>query len=411
MSSSVQNSMRLSQSLQNKIEPIIQSWFEAVCQNDEIEPTQKLTFAGIRNSLPNLLEALVTVLSSEADDVALLVDKSLKHGILRAKQGYDPEEVAREYRILRQVIFSHLETDLLAGSSQEVLQAVRLIDTALDGAIATCFKSYTKERLEDLETLHEQLELTNQELTRLVEAHQDNLSKLAHELKNPLTSIIGYSDLFLRQQRQQTVKDGSANLEHIERVLRNGRQLLHLINDALEISRYKAGKMQLNPNFVNVCAVISSVIEVLQPLAQRKGLQLSITCALDSKPVVTDAVRLQQVLTNLISNAIRYTESGDVKVVCQMLADQQLAITVSDTGVGISSTDQNKIFEPFYRASQNGHYDPDSTGLGLTIVSQLVELLQGEIQLVSHVGEGSAFTIVLPLRLKAEQANLNGSNA
>ena len=243
-----------------------------------------------------------------------------------------------------------------------------------------------------------------------METHQDNLSTLAHELKNPLTSIIGYSDLFLRQQRQQTVKKGSDNLEHIERVLGYGRQLLHLINDALEISCYKAGKMQLKPTPTNVCAVISSVIEVLQPLAERKGLQLSITCALDSKPVVTDAVRLQQVLTNLISNAIRYTESGDVKVICQM-ADQQLAITVSDTGVGISSTDQTKIFDPFYRASQNGHYAPDSTGLGLTIVSQLIELLQGEIQLVSHVGEGSAFTVILPLRLKAEGASLNGSNA
>ena len=411
MFSSAQNSMHLSQSLENKIDPIVQAWIEAVCQNDEIEPTKKLTYKGIRNSIPNLLQALVTLLSSEADDVGLLVDKSLEHGILRAKQGYDPEEVAREYRILRQVLFSHLETDLLAGSSQEVLQTVRLIDAAIDGAIATCFKSYTKKRLEDLETLYEQLALTNQELTRLVEAHQDNLSKLAHELKNPLTSIIGYSDLFLRQQRQQTVKEGSGNLKHIEQVLRNGRQLLHLINDALEISRYKAGKMQLKPTPTDVCAVIDSVIEVLQPLAQRKELPLSINCAHDLKPVVTDTLRLQQVLINLISNAIRYTESGEIKVICQMLTNQQLAITISDTGVGIAPTDQAKIFAPFYRAIQNGHYNPDSTGLGLTIVSQLVELLQGEIQLVSHVGKGSAFTVVLPLRLEAERAKLNGSNA
>ena len=98
MTSSAKNSLNLSQSLQNKIDSIVQAWVEAVCQNDEIEPTQKLTFKGIRNSLPNLLEALVTLLSdSEVDDVGLLVDKSLEHGVLRAKQGYNPEEVAREY--------------------------------------------------------------------------------------------------------------------------------------------------------------------------------------------------------------------------------------------------------------------------------------------------------------------------
>ena len=259
--------------------------------------------------------------------------------------------------------------------------------------------------MQDLEQLYDQLELTNQELGRLVEAHQDNFSKLAHELKNPLTSIIGYSELFLRQQRQTVSVDGTADYGHIERVLRGGRQILHLINDALEVSRYKAGKMQLRPTSTNVCAVISSVVEVLEPLAHKKGIELSVTCALSKKPVLTDTLRLQQVLTNLISNAIRYTDSGMVKVLCQMVSNNHLAITVSDTGIGIKPEEQAKIFEPFYRASGNG-YHPESTGLGLAIVSQLVELLQGEIQLDSQVGQGSSFTVTLPLQVKTVEKAL-----
>lgn len=161
--------------------------------------------------------------------------------------------------------------------------------------------------------------LNNQELTRLIRANQDNLSHLAHELKNPLTSIIGYSDLFLRQQRQNTeVRDTFANLEHIERVLRNGRQLLRLINDALEISRYEAGQMPLQPAPTDVRDLINNIMEMLEPLARAKELKIVVDCdRAFPMHVLIDCLRLQQIMTNLVSNAIRYTESGTIQVTCQ----------------------------------------------------------------------------------------------
>lgn len=394
-----------SQALLNKIDTILENWVEAVRQDEKIETANHLTYEAVRDSLPLVLPAIATMLSQSKDsDIQTLVDKSLEHGILRAKQGYEAEEIAREYRLVRWIIFSALEEDLLKGSASEVLRACRIIDTAIDEIIARCFKTYVDERLGELQQVQSQLMLTNQEMTRLLRANQDNLSHLAHELKTPLTSIIGYSDLFLRQHREKTeIKDTFANLEHIERVLRNGRQLLRLINDSLEVSRYEAGEMKLQIVPTDVCSLIHNVIEVLEPLARAKELQIIVNCDRAPDQVLTDSLRLQQIVTNLVSNAIRYTNAGSVKITCQVL-EEQWAITVSDTGEGIAPADQAHIFEPYVRADSMKPHLPESTGLGLAIVLRLVKLLQGKIELVSQVGVGSTFTVVLPLTVKIPEA-------
>jgi signal transduction histidine kinase len=345
---------------------------------------------------------MTTVLEqSQVSDIESIVQSSLEHGVLRAAQGYTPTEIAREYRLLRETIFSTLEADLLEGTVREVMRVYNAIDATIDEAIAQCFKSYVEERLRELQQLQSSAELTNQELTRLVKANQETISHLAHELKNPLNSIIGYSELVLRSsQKNPEVRDTVPNLEHIERVLRNGRQLLRLINDALEMSRYSAGKIELHPELIDVRSLINDVFEMLKPLADAKELQMVSDCESAPEKVWIDPLRLQQVVTNLISNAIRYTESGTVQLTCQMRSDNQWYIAIADTGIGIAPEDQAYIFEPFFRADNGGAYLPDSTGLGLAIVSQLIKLMQGKIELVSQVGVGSTFTVVLPLEVK-----------
>ncbi|MBD1937933.1 HAMP domain-containing sensor histidine kinase [Microcoleus sp. FACHB-68] len=402
--------MDFSQALLNKIDTIVEIWVETVRQDDRIETAKELTYKGVRDSVPIVLQAIARMLSpSEDNDIKTLVEKSLEHGTLRAKQGYDAEEIAREYRLLRWVIFSTLEEDLIKGSSAEVIRACRLIDTGLDEVIARCFKTYTEERLRELEDLQNQLKLTNQELTRLVRASKDNLSHLAHELKTPLTSIIGYSDLFLRQQEKNPeTKDSIPNLGHIDKVLKHGRQLLHLINDALEISRYEAGKMILQPNVINLKEIMANVTEMVEPMARSKNIKISVDYEEFPEPVVTDCLRLQQIVTNLMTNAIRYTESGSVNMKCQMLSDRQWSITVSDTGIGIAQEKQLQIFEPYFREAEAGNqpYVPYSTGLGLAIVTRLVELLQGKIELESNVGVGSKFTVIFPLEIKVSEVQV-----
>ncbi len=394
--------MDFSQLLVGKIDTIAKNWVEAVRFDRQISSADDLPHSAIQNHVPDVLMAMATVLShSEESDIQAIVHNSLEHGVLRAAQGFAPTEIAREYRLLRQVIFSTLEADLLKGTVREVMRAYSVIDATIDEAIAQCFKSYVDERLRELQQLQSQAELTNQELTRLLKANQDNLSQLAHELKNPLNSIIGYPELVLRSSRKNPeVEDTAPHVGHIERVVRNGRQLLRLINDALEISRYEAGKMQLNPVPIEVESLISDVFEMLLPLASTKELKLVVDCDRAPEKVITDPLRLQQIVTNLLSNAIRYTESGTVQLTCQKLSDNQWSIAVSDTGVGIAPEDQSRIFDPFFRADNVGTYVPDSTGLGLAIVSQLVKLMQGKIELVSQVGIGSTFTVILPLEVK-----------
>jgi len=396
--------MDFSTILQEKRDMIVDRWTRSVFEDKQIEATDELTFNAVRNSLPRVLEALAVMLQNS--------DASLEHGSIRVEQGFEPAEIAREYRILRTVVFTELEDDLVKVAQKDMLWIVRLIDNVIDEAIARCFESYTQGRIHELEQLKSQLQLTNQELTRLVRSNQNHLSHLAHELKTPLTSIIGYADLFLRQQQQPNLKDTYPQMESIERVLRSGRLLLQMINNTLELSRQHAEQMRLQLIPTDVRKLVNIVVEMIDPLARAKDLTLTVNCDYAPNDVVTDPLRFQQILTNLLSNAIRYTQKGRVHVVCEAIDGDQWAISVSDSGIGISSEDQHHIFEPYFQVNSvdvppkedqpkdEGQLMDKGTGLGLAVVSQLVDLMQGEIQVFSKPAQGSTFKVVFPLNLK-----------
>lgn len=396
-----------------------------------IESAHHLTYTAILDSLPKLLDTLESLLlQPTSEDVAALLKTGLVHGALRARQGYDAEEIVREYSVLRGIIFETIQAELLGSDPPLILRTVRLIDGAIDRVVAFSLKRYTEERLSALNLLYDELLASNQELDWRVRTERNNLAHLAHELKSPLSSIIGYSDLFLRQYASTQ----EVHPEHVERALTGGRQLLEMIDEALEMSLYKAGKVKLTLKPVQVCSVVKEVAVVLETLAQQKGLTLSTECSQADQLIVTDKGRLRQIATNLISNAIRYTESGSIYVEVRMvkaadeadaLPDQMIKtpaetssfenciqagpnvegdrveIAVIDTGLGIDATEQAQIFEPYYRGKA-GQQLSCSTGLGLAITYQMVKLLQGSIHLRSEPGGGSTFTIALPLYYKDE---------
>ncbi len=393
----------ISQVLADNIDTIMEQWIEEVRKERRIESSVNLSDTALGDSLPQLLKSIAAVLEHSQKDFKKIASGSLEHGHLRARQGYEADEIAQEYGLLRRIIFSVLAPYCLKGSPEEIIQIFVQINTVLDEAISLCFKTYIQDRLQELEQIQSQLTLTNQELTRLFEASKDNFSHLAHELKTPLTAVIGYSELLLRLQRNTNAEQGSLNIRSIERVLQGGRHLLRIVNDSLELSRYEAAQIKLNLELVDVRSVITTVSEMIEPLAQAENLQLKIDCEGAPSKVLTDFFRLQQILTNLVSNAVRYTEEGFIQISCNTLPGEKWCLAVTDTGIGITPEDEKRIFEPYSQAFFNqGRRKHEGTGLGLAIVLRLVKLLQGEIQLVSEVGVGSTFTVTFPINIQVD---------
>lgn len=392
----------IGEALTTKSELIIQEWIKIVRQDLEIESAKGLAYESVRNSLPLVLKAIASLLTETMPDQTQLAEKkSFEHGLVRAEQGYDAAELVKEYSLLRRVIFSVLKPELLSDSTSEMLVAIQIINEVLDEVVGLSVEKYTEVRLQKLEQVKSQLLLTNQELNRLVLTQKDNIAYLAHELKNPLNTIMGLSTLLLQQQQQITSEsENCLNLQMIERVINSGRQLLNLINNTLEIARYEAGQIQLNLQPTNVCQLINTVVEALETSAQMKGLTLVVDSDRAPQQIITDPLRLQQIITNLTSNALRYTDSGTITITSRMVNNQQWSLIVTDTGRGLSQADQARIFQPFVRAGSQENYYPESTGLGLAIVAKLVNLLQGKIELVSQLNQGSTFTVILPLEVK-----------
>ena len=389
--------MRFDQIVAKKKEEIIAVWMARVRDSYAIESSAGLEYQAILDSLPELIDTISHLLASSDDPVNYeLIQGGNKHGEKRAAQGYDAEEIVREYAILRNVLFDILEEELLSSDSLLLLRTARLINGAVDQVIAACLKRYTEERLRDVNLLYDEMVASNQQLDRLLQNEQTNLSHLAHELKSPLTCIIGYSDLFLRQEQKRDI-----NTRFIEQVLASGRKLLEVVNDTLEVSQHRSGSITIEPEAVKVCEMVTEVVTVLNALAHQKGLDLAIACDILEETIITDRKRLRQILTNLISNAIRYTNSGSIRVGVERVSDERVEISIADTGMGIDDEDQERIFEPYFQGKA-GQQLPSSTGLGLAIVQKMTKLLQGVIRVESEPKVGSTFTLSLPLRYEAK---------
>jgi len=194
----------LGKALLEKLDDIIDLWVKAVRVDIEINSNKDLTYEAVHNGLPDVLESVATLLTHTlTDENQELQTDALEHGSVRADQGFDVAEVVREYRILRNVVILALQPELEGGSVADALTAVQQIDSVLDEVVLLSLKSYTAHRLSILERMQAQLLLTNQELSRLAEAQKNNISHLAHELKNPLNSIISFSSILLKKQQKQ----------------------------------------------------------------------------------------------------------------------------------------------------------------------------------------------------------------
>jgi PAS domain S-box-containing protein len=234
------------------------------------------------------------------------------------------------------------------------------------------------------------------------------LANMSHELRTPLNAIIGYSEML------QEDLDGADATTHADlaRIAGAGKHLLALINDILDLSKIEAGRMELIMEEVAVQPLVEDVIATVTPLAQQRGNTLTLDIAPALPPLTTDQTRLQQILLNLLSNAAKFTERGTitVSVLCEQSDDESdesgasrvqpaaLRFAVADTGIGMTPEQMDRLFQPFAQADSSTTRQYGGTGLGLAISRSFARMLGGDIYVESAPGEGSTFTLIIPVR-------------
>ncbi|MEL7355193.1 MAG: HAMP domain-containing sensor histidine kinase [Cyanobacteria bacterium J06560_6] len=414
--------------LRHRSDAIIEVWGRDVRRNIKNQYPIEMTYEAIRSRLPLIIEAIATGVSGDLSSPAnTQVDLSAQNksgsaqqelGIaalakpseqltIPVKLGFDIAEMLREFAILRTLLLIAVKCDFGAEDATSSILVVKKIDQVLNSIATQAVQDNTDYQLERVEPMHRELLASNQELIRLVQTQKDNASHLAHELKNPIHAIISFSSILLRKNQKELAAASSqasnqasnqANeIKQIERIFENGQRMSALITNMLEASRQEYQNLSLNVEVVEVAQLIDRVVESLEAEARKKNISLTRERSLTLSNISTDSLRLQQIIVNLVSNAIRYTDEGTVTVRCYIVDDSHWAVAVRDTGRGIGPTQQEEIFAPYVRVGSTASYVPESTGLGLTIVSKLVDLLQGKIELVSELGKGSTFTVTLPV--------------
>ncbi len=238
------------------------------------------------------------------------------------------------------------------------------------------------------------LEEANEELAASHRQKSEFVANMSHELRTPLNSIIGFSGILVKNRNGNLT---SADINRIEKVNNNGKHLLSLINDILDLAKIEALRMDLVPESTDLIPIIRDVVDMFQQEATGKNIILKSEISDSSILLNTDGFKLKQVLTNLVGNAVKFTNEGSVIVRCELLdADKQKAlIDIADTGIGIMPEMINTIFEPFTQADSSTSREYGGTGLGLTLSRDMVKLLGGNLTLSSEYGEGSTFSIEL----------------
>jgi len=304
-------------------------------------------------------------------------------------------------RIKEGRLSTRVKGPLIRGELHELIQGVNSMAESLQAAHEEMQHSIDqatedlRSTLETIEIQNIELDLARKEAVEGSRIKSQFLANISHEIRTPLNSIIGFTNLLLKTNLNPEQQD------QLQTIQKSSENLLAIINDILDFSKIEAGKLSLDIGVVNIPKVLEEVIEILSPLAKQKNLEQVLSIDPDvPRQILSDALRIKQVVTNLLNNAIKFSDSGRLQIRVSVESGRvkkgMLKISVSDQGIGLTEKAKKHLFEAFHQSDASNIRRFQGTGLGLTISRHLVEMLGGEIGVDSLLGQGSTFWFTLP---------------
>ncbi|GEM_PF-2612093 len=309
------------------------------------------------------------------------------HRITNALQ---PEQLA-EYRIVAEMLAGALER-------KRADEALRASMSNLDSA-NRLLQQYSANLKTMVEERTRELEMEREKALQASHAKSDFLSTMSHELRTPLNSILGLAQVIMMKMGPILPLQQKENLAAI---ITSGRRLLELINQLLDLSKIEAGRVDVKAAHFTIDLPLVEAFEAVRPLAERKGLEYRLRNQARGVHVRSDNDKLVQILINLLGNAVKFTEEGEIELTVRENGDGIL-FSVSDTGIGISPEEQAVIFQPFHQVDSSSTRRHGGSGLGLSISGRLAELLGGKLNVNSAKGQGSVFELWIPKNLNAPE--------
>ncbi len=354
-----------------------------------VSPPIFLTF-----TIPTLLPVVLTLLGSREPQSTLV------GGLLVVYAAVITRSVIEIKKVIVRSIFHRYENKRLLGELQKEKQQIQGSEQQLRSAFGELEEAHNA--LVEQRSLVDQERVMSARLRQLDRLKDEFLANTSHELRTPLYGIVGLAESLLDDPGEAVPPKMTQSLQMI---VNSGRRLSHLVGDILDFSQLRHANIELHRRAIDLGPLVEVVLTLSRSLAAGKDLVLK-SMLPDNLPAVdADENRLQQILHNLVGNAIKFTESGKVEVVASV-DGERVVITVSDTGAGIAEEEQTRIFDAFVQVDASMERELGGTGLGLAVTRQLVELHGGEIWLESELGSGSIFAFTLPLaELESEAAD------
>ncbi len=283
-----------------------------------------------------------------------------------------------------------------------VLRISRMFAAEAEAAAARLQHEMAKveERNQMLVLAREEAEAARQEAQEASRAKSSFLANISHEIRTPINAVLGMDTMILRESREENVREYANDIQNA------GQNLLSLINDILDFSKIESGRMEIKPVNYELASLLGDCYNMIQVRAKDKGLFFRMENSTSIPHLLYgDEVRVRQIIINLLTNAVKYTEKGEVVLSANWVKTDEenirLIVAVRDTGMGIKYEDQQKLFDSFQRLDVERNRNIEGTGLGLAITKQLIEMMNGTISLESSYGRGSVFTVEIPQRARS----------